>query len=82
MRPPGSSPVVKLIGLAEVLGAIGLILPVLTGIAPVLSPIAGIGLAAIMIGAAVVHVRRNEAPGLPIGLAVLVAAAAVLGVAA
>jgi uncharacterized membrane protein YphA (DoxX/SURF4 family) len=77
-----SSPVVKLIGLAEVLGAIGLILPVLTGIVPILAPIAGIGLAIIMVGAAVVHARRKEAPGLQIGLAVLVSAAAVLGIAA
>jgi DoxX-like family len=73
------APSVKLIALAEVLGAIGLILPPLTGIAPILSPIAAICLAIIMIGAAVVHIRRHEPPAAPIGLAVLAVAAAVLG---
>jgi uncharacterized membrane protein YphA (DoxX/SURF4 family) len=51
---------VKLIGAAEVLGALGLILPWATGIAKVLTPIAAVGLAIIMAGAVVVHVRRKE----------------------
>jgi uncharacterized membrane protein YphA (DoxX/SURF4 family) len=77
-----STPVVKLIALAEVVGGLGLILPVLTGIAPVLSPIAGFCLAVIMIGAAVVHIRRRESPVATIVLAVLAAAAGVLGIVA
>ena len=51
---------IKLIGLAELLGAIGLILPPLTHIAPVLAPIAAIGLTVLQIGAAITHVRRHE----------------------
>ena len=51
---------VKGIGALEVIGAIGLILPSLTGIAPVLTPIAAIGLFLVMIGAVVVHIRRKE----------------------
>jgi uncharacterized membrane protein YphA (DoxX/SURF4 family) len=51
---------VKLIGAAETLGAIGLILPAATKIAPVLTPIAAAALAAIMIGAVVVHVRLGD----------------------
>ena len=74
-----SAPAVKLIGLAEVLGAVGLILPVVTGIAPVLSPIAGLCLAIVMVGAVVVHRRRKESVGLQIGLGVLALAAALLG---
>jgi hypothetical protein len=74
-----SSPVVKLIGLAEVLGGLGLILPVLTGIAPILSPIAGIALAVVMIGAIAVHARRKEPVVPPLVLAVLAIAATVLG---
>ncbi|HWS36551.1 MAG TPA: DoxX family protein [Actinoplanes sp.] len=54
---------VKAIGVLEVLGAIGLILPALLDIAPILVPIAATGLAVTMIGAVVVHVRRNEIPG-------------------
>ncbi|BCY13562.1 DoxX family protein [Actinoplanes sp. L3-i22] len=51
---------VKLIGVVEVLGAIGLVLPALLDIAPVLVPIAATGLVITMIGAVVVHVRRKE----------------------
>ncbi|GAA2875115.1 hypothetical protein Acy02nite_36310 [Actinoplanes cyaneus] len=51
---------VKLIGLVEALGAIGLILPALLDVAPVLVPLAATGLAITMIGAIVVHVRRKE----------------------
>ena len=55
-----SAGTVKLIGALEVLGAVGLIVPLLTGIVPVLTPIAAIGLAIIMIGAVVTHIRRKE----------------------
>jgi uncharacterized membrane protein YphA (DoxX/SURF4 family) len=53
---------IRLIGVAEILGAIGLIVPALVHIAPILVPLAAIGLAAVMIGAAVVHARRKETP--------------------
>jgi uncharacterized membrane protein YphA (DoxX/SURF4 family) len=55
-----SLPTVRLIGAVEILGALGLILPAATGIAPVLTPIAATGLALIMVGAIVVHIRRKE----------------------
>ena len=51
---------VKLIGVVELLGAIGLVLPGVTGIAPVLVPLAAVGLALDMVGAAVLHARRSE----------------------
>jgi uncharacterized membrane protein YphA (DoxX/SURF4 family) len=51
---------VKLLGAAEVLGALGVILPWATGIAKVLTPIAAVGLAVVMAGAVVVHTRRTE----------------------
>jgi hypothetical protein len=44
----------RFIGVAEVLGAIGLILPGLLGIRPGLTPLAALGLVVIMIGATVV----------------------------
>lgn len=76
------SPVaVKLIGVAEVLAAIGLILPRLLDIAPVLSPIAAVGVVVLQIGAFVVHARRGEKPNLPVNavIAVLAAFVAVAG---
>jgi hypothetical protein len=51
-----------LIGLAEILGAIGLVVPAAVHIAPILVPLAAVGLALVMAGAAVVHARRKEAP--------------------
>ena len=55
-----SPSMVKTIGTFEILGAIGLIVPWATGIAPVLTPIAALGLVALMIGAATTHLRRKE----------------------
>lgn len=53
---------IKLIGVVEILGALGLILPQLTGIATILTPIAAIGLAVVMLLAIGVHLRRREYP--------------------
>jgi uncharacterized membrane protein YphA (DoxX/SURF4 family) len=50
----------KLIGAAEVLGGIGLVLPAALDIAPILTPIAATGLAVIMVGAIITHARRKE----------------------
>jgi uncharacterized membrane protein YphA (DoxX/SURF4 family) len=51
---------IRLIGILEVLGAIGLVLPALTGILPWLTPLAAVGLVLTMVGAAITHVRRGE----------------------
>ncbi len=51
---------VKAIGLSEVLGAVGLILPAVLGVMPILVPIAATCLAVAMAGAIAVHVRRHE----------------------
>ena len=51
---------VRFIGVAEVLGAIGLILPGLLGIRPRLTPLAAAGLVIIMIGATVVMLVAGE----------------------
>jgi hypothetical protein len=59
-----SAGAVKGIGAAELLGAIGLILPAVLDVAPVLVPLAATGLALTMIGAVVVHVRRGEIPAI------------------
>jgi DoxX-like family len=44
----------RFIGVAEVLGALGLVLPWLLGIRPGLTPLAAAGLAIIMVGATVI----------------------------
>jgi putative oxidoreductase len=73
--PPGF---VRFIGAAEVLGAIGLILPMVTGILPWLTVAAGIGLAVVMVSAAVFHVSRGETVRVPTNLVLLLLAALVI----
>jgi uncharacterized membrane protein len=70
-----SAGAVKTIGALELLAAIGLVLPAVTGVVPVLVPLAALGLGLLMIGAAVVHVRRDEVPFVAVNAALLAAAA-------
>jgi len=65
---------IKLIGTLEVLGALGVVLPKLTGILPVFTPLATVGLALTMVGAALTHLRRKE-PQMIVVNAVLLALA-------
>ncbi|MFJ9708241.1 DoxX family protein [Streptomyces sp. NPDC101234] len=51
---------VRAIGGVEVLGAIGLVLPRLTGIAPWLVPVAAVGFTVLQVGAIGVHVRMGD----------------------
>jgi hypothetical protein len=57
---------VRFIGVMELFGAVGLIVPAATGIAPILTPIAGTGLAVIMVLAAGTHIRRKEPSGVAV----------------
>jgi hypothetical protein len=61
----------RTIGVLEVLGAIGLILPVALDIAPVLASVAAAGLVLTMIGAIHVHVRHGELDRLAVPVVVL-----------
>ncbi len=72
-----SARTIKVIGLLEVLAAIGLVLPGLTGILPVLTPLAALGLVGLMLGAAVTHYRRHEPPMIAINAALGIVAAVV-----
>jgi uncharacterized membrane protein YphA (DoxX/SURF4 family) len=51
---------VRFIGISELLGAIGVIIPYLTGIYPILTPIAAIGISIIMISASIYHYGKKE----------------------
>ncbi|WP_017569215.1 DoxX family protein [Nocardiopsis halotolerans] len=66
---------VKALGAVEVLGAVGLVLPAVLGIAPVLVPLAAVGLMVVMAGAAVVTFRREEPLHAVLNLAYLALAA-------
>ncbi len=70
---------IKAIGAVELLGAIGLILPLLLSIAPVLAPIAAVGLVITMAVAVIVHVRLKEKFIVNLVLGGLALVSAVLG---
>ncbi|RMI38231.1 DoxX family protein [Streptomyces triticirhizae] len=65
---------VKGIGAVEVLAGIGLILPAALDIAPVLVPLAAVGVVLLMIGAIVVHGRRKETQSIVVNV-ILIAVA-------
>ena len=52
---------IKAIGVLEVLAAVGLVLPAALDIAPVLVPLAALGLVLLMVGAVITRLRRHEA---------------------
>jgi uncharacterized membrane protein YphA (DoxX/SURF4 family) len=60
---PMPGPFLRFIGIAQVLGAIGLILPGLLRIRPGLTPLAAAGLVIIMIGATVVTLASMPPSG-------------------
>ncbi|MBO6794391.1 MAG: DoxX family protein [Balneolaceae bacterium] len=49
------------IGISEVLGAIGLILPALLRIKPILTPVAALALSTVMVLSSIYHITQSEA---------------------
>jgi hypothetical protein len=70
-------PRVRVIGVVEVIGALGVLLPLVTGIEPVLIVLAGIGLALVQVGAGIHHLRKGDTKVLGINAALLLLAVAV-----
>jgi hypothetical protein len=77
-RPVTAAPegLVKFIGVAEVSGALGVILPAATRIRPLLTPLAAVGFGVIMVLASGLHLSLGQPPILQVilgGLAAFVA---------
>lgn len=70
----------RAIGAIEVVGGLGVLLPWLTDIAPILTPIAALGLAAVQVCAIALHMRRKETKALPVNLVLLVLALVVAAI--
>ena len=71
----GANPaVVKLVGLIEILGAVGLIVPPLTNTAVLLAPLAAIGLVLVQAVTIGVHMQMKDVRSLPINIALLLLA--------
>ena len=68
-------PVVRFTAVMELLAAVGLIVPWLTGIAEILTPIAAIGLCIVMVGAAWAHARLHEPKAIAINATLFALAA-------
>ncbi|MGH2459226.1 MAG: DoxX family protein [Chloroflexota bacterium] len=68
---------VRFIGVAELLGAFGLILPRATGILPALTVAAALGLVVVQVAAFFFHLSRRETMSLPANLVLAILAGAV-----
>lgn len=68
---------IRLIGFVEIAGAVGLVLPAALHIAPILVPLAAVGLALVMVGAIVVHARRQEPMNIVVNVVLIVLAVVV-----
>ena len=66
-----SGSTVKLIGIAELAAAMGLLLPGMTGIAVLLTPIAALGIVVLMALAVLTHARRGESTSIAFNIALL-----------
>ncbi|MFF9777514.1 DoxX family protein [Streptomyces sp. NPDC013978] len=73
-----STPVVRLIGVVELAGGLGLILPGAFDIATVLTPLAATGLAVIMVLAMGLHARRKEPQAIGFNAILLIVAAVIM----
>lgn len=75
MKWPAQYPrLTRFVGWAEVAGAVGLVLPLLTGILAWLTPLAALGLALVQLLAFGFHLRRGEPQILPANIVLFVLA--------
>jgi uncharacterized membrane protein YphA (DoxX/SURF4 family) len=73
-----SPSLVRFIGIAEVLGGLGLILPMVTGIAPSLTIAAAVGLVLVQLLAFAFHASRGEVSDLPVNVVFLLLAVVIV----
>ena len=62
---------IRILGVLELLGCIGILIPWFTGVAPILTPITAVGFSFIMISGIVVHTKKKEYKMLPMLIVVL-----------
>ena len=73
----GSIIPIRLLGLAELLGCIGIILPLWLNIVPILTPITAICFCIVMIGAFAVHFGKKDYKILPVLVLIFILSALV-----
>ncbi len=67
-RDAAMAALVRALGMIDLLGALGLILPALLRISPILTPWAAVGVIALMLCAIVFHISRGEASDIGINI--------------
>jgi len=77
IKPGASLLPIRILGILELLGCAGIILPWLTGIVPVLTPVTAVCFCFVMAGALVVHIQKQQYKFLPLPLTVIALAAVV-----
>jgi hypothetical protein len=68
---------IRILGIFELLGCLGILVPWLTGVAPVLTPVTAVCFCVIMIAGVAVHSRKKEYKMLPMLIVVFALSAAV-----
>ena len=66
---------IRILGFLELLGCIGIIIPWLTGIAPLLTPITAVCFCIVMLSGAVIHTKKKEYKIIPMLVVVFALAA-------
>lgn len=66
MPPSGSIAFIRFLGAMEILGSVGMILPIWLNTYPILTPLAAVGFCIVMTGAFVVHYQKKEYKLMPL----------------
>ncbi|RAJ74958.1 DoxX-like protein [Chitinophaga dinghuensis] len=77
LKPNDSIVPIRILGMLELLGCVGIIIPWLLGIAPILTPITATGFCLIMLAGIVVHTRKKEYKMFPMLMIVFILSAVV-----
>ena len=74
IKPEASIIPIRILGILELLGCIGIVIPWLTDVAPILTPITAVCFCLVMLGALVVHFKKKEYKFLLLPVVVIVLA--------
>ncbi|MCR8560850.1 DoxX family protein [Mucilaginibacter sp. BJC16-A38] len=77
IKPDGNLRPIRILGVLELLGCVGIIVPWLTGIASILTPITAVCYCMIMVAGIINHTIKKEYKMLPMLIAVLIASSLV-----
>ena len=77
IKPDGNLMYIRVLGILELLGCVGIIVPWLIGIMPILTPITAVGFCLILVAGIINHAIKREYRMLPMLTAVLVVASLV-----